>query len=132
MFWIEPLESLFPGQIPEQGLRVLSPHIAFGKDRERHSIIKPAELLDLLIGSRFLSGELIAGEPQDFQPLPPVLAVEFLEFLELGRKAALAGRIHKYQDISLVICQGFLLALASFYHKIIEGHRLAPFSHASF
>ncbi len=43
--------------------------VGFSHQRERHTVVETAELLDLLVAARFLVGKLVAGETKDNKAL---------------------------------------------------------------
>ena len=62
-------------EVLKDGIGVRAVDITLGHEREGHTVVEAAELLDLLIAARFLVRELVAGEAQDHESLVFVFLV---------------------------------------------------------
>lgn len=86
---------------------MLAINIDLGQDRKVGAEASACELRDLLIGSRLLLGELVAGEAQDGEALVLVTFVKDRE----GRvgvigQAALGGHVDEESRVALALGEG--------------------------
>ena len=82
------------GKRAEQGVGRLRPRVELTEHGEAHPVIHSAHLLRAVGAFELLPPEVSGGRPQHHKALFPVARIEALEACELGRKAALAGRVH--------------------------------------
>lgn len=96
-----------------EGVGVVAVDLSLLHDGEAHAVVELAELLDVIVGTRLLTTELVAGETEDDKVLR-VLALEVgPELLEAGvlrGEAALGGSVDDEDDLALVVGEGNLLA----------------------
>ena len=78
---------------------------------EGDTMVQTAELLYLLVSTRLLMTELVAGEAYDDKSLVLILLVERLEAVVLRGEAALAGGVDDEQRLALVVGEAHFLAL---------------------
>src|SRR5690606_11866455 len=110
-------------QVFEQGMGVGPLHLHLAEEGKGDVVLGFAELLDFLLRSRLLVGELVAGESQNLQTPVPVCFIEFLQFPVLGRESAAARRVDDQEDAPFVIGQGFLLAGDGPGGKAVDAHK---------
>jgi len=87
----------------EDRMGVIAIHVDLLEQRKRNRRGQAAnEILDLFGGTRFLSSELVAGEPENYQALIRIFFVELLQLsiLELGLSSC-TRNIHNNADLSL-------------------------------
>lgn len=97
LFVLEPLK---------RRVRFVAVDVDLAEHRERDAVVDHAELLDVVVGAWVLSTKLVAGEADDLEVVGVLgfdVLVELLEAGELGREAALGGRVHDEDDFALVV-----------------------------
>src|SRR5262249_45221915 len=86
-------------QILVERVRVGAVHLDLREERERHLVLRGAELADLGFVARFLMAELGTRKPQNRESLGPLLPVERHESAVLWREAALARDVDDEQHL---------------------------------
>ena len=124
---VEALEALLGLQIGVQRELVRAVDVGLLHPREGGVEVDGAEFVDLVVRSRSLSAELIAGDVQDFQTFVVVILVKFLDRGILWSEAAPGRRVHDQDDFALVIGETQRFAFAG-RERVIVDHRLFSFS----
>lgn len=76
-------------------------YINFPQHREADTVVKLAELLNLIVAAGILAAELVAGEADDFEVVGVLrlqVLVEFLQPGELRGEAAFGGGVDDQDD----------------------------------
>src|ERR1700722_532625 len=110
------------GQLGVDRVTAIAVHVDLLEHRERHAVGARAELLDLLGGAGLLAQELVAGEPEDTEPLVAVRLLEALQPLVLRSEPALGGDVHEEERLSLVRGERCVLAGERVDRDVEEGH----------
>src|SRR4051794_38633468 len=92
-------------ELGEDRVLLVAVHVDLLEDRERHAVGGAAELADLLRRARLLPHELVAGEAEHLEATRPVLLVQLLEALVLGRETALRRHVHHEERLALVLVE---------------------------
>jgi hypothetical protein len=87
--------------------------------RERRTVLRRGEFEDLLVGSGFLVGELVARKGEDGDVV--VVIVERTQTCVLRREASKAGDVDDQADLSAELVEGDLLAGDRGHLEIVEG-----------
>ncbi|MNR33462.1 hypothetical protein D3C85_1511360 [compost metagenome] len=69
--------------------------------RKGHAIVEAAEILDFLLGPRFLPGKLVARQAQDAEALGLELLIEVFQRRVLRGQAAFGGDVDHQYDLAL-------------------------------
>ncbi|MNG26417.1 hypothetical protein D3C84_1114090 [compost metagenome] len=69
--------------------------------RKGHAIVEAAEILDLLLGPRFLPGKLVARQAQHAEAFALVLLIEVFQRRVLRGQAAFGGDVDHQYDLAL-------------------------------
>jgi hypothetical protein len=105
-------------------MRLRAIDIDLGHHGKAHPVIELTERGDLFIGPGVLPAELVAGKAQDDQAFGFVFLPELFQAIELGREAALAGRVDHQHHFALVIRQLHGLARDGLGLKVLQSaHR---------
>ena len=83
-------------------MRIVTIHLDLREERKCDTMIELTNLLYCLIGFRFLSEELIAGESENYEVVMRIGIPEFLESFELGSESTLGRGIHDEKDFSSI------------------------------
>src|ERR1700728_1648055 len=110
------------GQLGVDRVPGVAVHVDLLEQRERHAVGARTELLDLLGGAGLLAQELVAGEPEDTEPLVAVGLLQALQPLVLRRETALGGDVHEEQRLPLVRGERCVLAGERVDRDVKEGH----------
>src|SRR5690606_37587417 len=70
-----------------------------------HIVLGGAEVTDLLLGTRFLTLEVVGRKAQHFQSLRVLGLIEFLQPLVLRRQPAFGGHVDHKQYLAAVVGQ---------------------------
>ena len=81
-------------------------YIALLHQWKRDSVLISGEWQDILIGTRLLGQELVAGKRNDSESAALVLFVEEFEILVLGRESTMGCCVHDEQHVALVFWKG--------------------------
>src|SRR5690606_13580251 len=92
-------------EVDEQRLGILAPNLDLGEEGKGDMVGADAEVLDLLLGGKFLV-ELIAGKAEHRETPLVIVPVEHLKAPVLGRETTLTGGIHYQQHLTPVTLQG--------------------------
>ena len=89
-----------------QGVCILPINVHFSENRESHTVFFRAELLDLVVRSRFLTAKLVAGKAENGKVATGRVGflhilVKALEGLVLWSKSALGGGVDHENDLAL-------------------------------
>jgi hypothetical protein len=87
--------------------------------RERHAVVRRCELEDLLVGSRLLIGELVAGESEDGDVV--VVIVERTQTCVLRREASSARDVDDQAELALELVEGDLFPGDRGHLEFVEG-----------
>src|SRR6202012_1623205 len=90
---------------------ILAYHRNLSHHGKRHVVFVVAELLDLVIGPRFLLGKIVGWNPNNDEPAILVLLIEGFETSILRGKATLAGNIHQKKNLAVIALQADRLTI---------------------
>ena len=108
-------------EVLKDGIGVSAVHIAFCHQREGHTVVETAELLDLLIASGFLVGELVARETENHEALVFVFLVQLFQTVVLRRETALGSSIDDENNLPFIVSKVHFFASVGEGGKIING-----------
>ena len=86
-------------------------YINFPQHGEADTVVKLAELLDLIVAAGVLAAELVAGEADDLEVVGVLrleVLVQLLQPRELRREAALGGCVDDEDDLAVQLREGEL------------------------
>lgn len=84
---------------------VVAVDVDLGEHREGHVVGQRAEVLDFVLVTGLLVGELVTRESEDHQPLVGVLAVQLLQTLVLRGESAFGCGVHDEQRMAAISAQ---------------------------
>jgi len=80
--------------------------------------------LDLVVGTRLLLAELVAGEGEDLEAFRLIPLVQFFQLFVVDFSDGSFGRhVHYQDDLAAVVAERHVLALDVFYREVVEGAR---------
>ena len=100
----------------------------FGGHRKTHAIVRRAKFLYLLVASRFLPTEVVAGETNDRYAIFELL-IKFLQLLILRRVTTFGGHIYHNDLSALVPGKINLLSCDPLYLKFMDRIHYLRFSY---
>eukprot|EP00406_Dinophysis_acuminata_P004132 CAMPEP_0179231464 /NCGR_PEP_ID=MMETSP0797-20121207/11357_1 /TAXON_ID=47934 /ORGANISM="Dinophysis acuminata, Strain DAEP01" /LENGTH=291 /DNA_ID=CAMNT_0020938553 /DNA_START=63 /DNA_END=936 /DNA_ORIENTATION=+ len=78
--------------------------------------------LDLVVGTRLLLAELVAGEGEDLEAFRLIPLVQFFQLFVVDFSDGSFGRhVHYQDDLAAVVAERHVLALDVFYREVVEG-----------
>ena len=108
-------------EVLKDRISVLTVDITLRHQREGHTMVETAELLDLLIAARLLVSELIAREAEDDESLVFVFLIQCLQTIVLRRETAFRSGINDEEHLTFVVCEIYFFASVIEDFEIING-----------